>query len=204
MLFRYLFANHLLVNTHDEPTFKPLLPEFDLHVGCRVDALLRWVDFVFEQLVWSGPLADLDLHVNQITRLELVNEFLCDPARVSQLAPFGLAVVLSCPCSFAIAPATRIFTLRLSGINKTRQMQSTFWWVWLLSANCVWILQRLISELSDKTVPENELTLFWGAVRIVLITVMILCFALSLILFVVWVRADSHRLALQRPHALAL
>jgi hypothetical protein len=69
-------------------------------------------------------------------------------------------------------------------------MQSTFWWVWLLSANCVWILQRLISERSDKTVPENELTLFWGAVRIVLITVMIFCFALSLILFMEWVRAN--------------
>lgn len=67
-------------------------------------------------------------------------------------------------------------------------MQSTFWWVWLLSANCVWILQRLISARSDQTVPENELTLFWGAVRIALITVMILCFALSLILFVEWVR----------------
>jgi len=73
-------------------------------------------------------------------------------------------------------------------MNKTRQMQSTFWWVWLLSANCVWILQRLISARSDQTVPENELTLFWGAIRIALITVMILCFALSLILFVEWVR----------------
>ena len=67
-------------------------------------------------------------------------------------------------------------------------MQSTFWWVWLLSANCVWILQRIISGHSEKTVPDNEMTLFWGAVRIVLITVMILCFALSLILFLEWVR----------------
>ena len=70
-------------------------------------------------------------------------------------------------------------------------MQSAFWWVWLLSANCVWILQRLIAERSDKTVPENELTLFWGAARIVLITMMILCFALSLILFLEWVRAGT-------------
>jgi hypothetical protein len=83
-------------------------------------------------------------------------------------------------------------------------MQSTFWWVWLLAASCAWILQRLISVRSDKTASENELTLFWGAVRIVLITVIVLCFALSLILFVEWVRADSHRLALQRPHALVL
>jgi hypothetical protein len=74
-------------------------------------------------------------------------------------------------------------------------MQSNFWWLWLLSAICVWILQRLISERSDKTVPETELTLFWGAVRIVLITMMIFCFARSLILFVEWARADSHRLA---------
>jgi hypothetical protein len=74
-------------------------------------------------------------------------------------------------------------------------MQSAFWWVWLLMASCAWILQRLISERSDKTVPERELTLFWGAVRIVLITVMILCFALSVILFVEWARADSHQLA---------
>lgn len=81
-------------------------------------------------------------------------------------------------------------------------MQSTFWWVWLLAASCVWILQRFISGRSDKIVSENELTLFWGAVRIVLITVMVLCFALSLILFVEWLRSDSHRLALQRPHAL--
>ena len=94
------------------------------------------------------------------------------------------------------------FTLRLSCINKTPKMQSAFWWVWLLTAGCVWILQRLISGRSDKTVPENELTLSWGAVRIVLITVMIFCFALSLILFIEWVRADSHRLALQRSHAL--
>ena len=72
-------------------------------------------------------------------------------------------------------------------------MQSTLWWVWLLLASCALILQRLISERSDKTVPERELTLFWGAARIVLITVMILCFALSLILSVEWVRADSRR-----------
>jgi len=74
-------------------------------------------------------------------------------------------------------------------------MQSTFWWVWLSTASCVWILQRLISGRSDKTVPERELTLFWGALRIVLITAMILCFALSVILFVEWARADNHRLA---------
>ena len=83
-------------------------------------------------------------------------------------------------------------------------MQSTFWWVWLLSANCVWVLQRLIFERSDSTVPENELTLVWGAVRIVLITAMILCFVLSLVLFVEWVRPDSHRLALQRPYAVVI
>jgi Na+/proline symporter len=74
-------------------------------------------------------------------------------------------------------------------------MQSTFWWVWLLMASCAWILQRLISERSDKTVPERELTLFWGAVRILLFTVMILCFALGVILFVEWAGSDSHRLA---------
>ena len=82
-----MFADHLLVNTYDDPTFELLLTEFDLHVGCRVDAFFRRVYFVFEQLMWSSPAADLDLHVNQITRLKLMNEFLCYLAPVSQLVP---------------------------------------------------------------------------------------------------------------------
>jgi hypothetical protein len=65
-------------------------------------------------------------------------------------------------------------------------MQS--WLEWLLAASCVWILQRLISGRLDKAVSENELTLFWGAVRTVLIIVMCVCFAMSLILFVKWAR----------------
>ena len=58
--------------------------------------------------------------------------------------------------------------------------------VWLLAASCVWMLQRLISGRLEKTVPENDLTLFWGAVRTVLVVVMCVCSVVGVIKMVDW------------------
>ena len=55
--------------------------------------------------------------------------------------------------------------------------------------NLVWILRRVISSRSDKTEPENELTLVWGAIRISLTIAMMVCFAACAILFFKWVRS---------------
>jgi hypothetical protein len=58
-----------------------------------------------------------------------------------------------------------------------------------LLGNLVWILRRVISASSDNTEPENELTLVWGAIRILLTIAMMVCFAASAILFFNWVRS---------------
>lgn len=68
-------------------------------------------------------------------------------------------------------------------------MRNNLWWAWLLLGNLVWILRRVISGRSDKTEPENELTLGWGAIRIFLTIAMMVCFAASAILFFRWVRS---------------
>jgi hypothetical protein len=67
-------------------------------------------------------------------------------------------------------------------------MRMMFWWVWPLVAIGAWVSQRSISWFSDKTVPENELTLFWGTVRMALIIVTLVCLGVSATLFVQWVR----------------
>ena len=67
-------------------------------------------------------------------------------------------------------------------------MRMMFWWVWSLVVVGVWVSQRSISRFSDKTVLENELTLFWGTVRMVLNIVMLVCLGVGAILFVQWAR----------------
>jgi hypothetical protein len=69
-------------------------------------------------------------------------------------------------------------------------MRSVYWWVWLLVAVGVWVFQRIISEYLDKILPEKELGLVWGAVRTVLVTVVVVCFAAGVTLFVNWVRTS--------------
>ena len=62
--------------------------------------------------------------------------------------------------------------------------RDTFWWVWSLLAVAFWLLQRILTAYSDKTVPEKELTLVWGAVRTAVITAMLVCLVAAAILLI--------------------
>ena len=55
--------------------------------------------------------------------------------------------------------------------------------MWLLLAVVLWLAQRFVSEISDKSVPENELTLLRGGVRTVLIIGAFVCLAVSAFFF---------------------
>jgi hypothetical protein len=60
--------------------------------------------------------------------------------------------------------------------------RNTFWWVWSLLAVAFWLLQRIMAAYSDKTVPENELSLAWGAVRTAVITAMLVSLVVAAVL----------------------
>jgi hypothetical protein len=61
------------------------------------------------------------------------------------------------------------------------------WWVWILLAAALWLLQLIISAVSDETIRENKHKSFFGTVRTALIAAMVVSALVGVIRFVKWV-----------------
>jgi hypothetical protein len=61
------------------------------------------------------------------------------------------------------------------------------WWVWILLAAALWLLQLIISAFSDETIRENKHTSFFWTVRAAMIVAMVVSALVGVIRFVKWV-----------------
>jgi hypothetical protein len=61
------------------------------------------------------------------------------------------------------------------------------WWVWILLAVALWLLQLVTSAFSDETIRENKHTSFFWTVRAALIFAMVVSALVGVIRFVKWV-----------------
>jgi hypothetical protein len=61
------------------------------------------------------------------------------------------------------------------------------WWVWILLAAALWLLQLIISAFSDETIRENKHTSLFWTVRAAMIVAMVVSALVGVIRFVKWV-----------------